>query len=179
MIVLGIDQSYTRTGYAVLETDGVPGRERVLETGTLTTDRARTDTQRQRDLAASLVQIVDRVGPDLVGVERPYVSREQSPDVALRLSGLQAAVMGALDALGIHVVAVHTATRQSALGVPTRQQRTQVKRQILAAVRLRYGLDVSEDEADAIGIALGAVLTKRRQSHSGAQLKLGLGPGRA
>ena len=36
----------------------------------------------------------------------------------------------------------------------------------------------SEDEADAIGVALGAVVTKRRQAREGAQLKLGLAPGR-
>lgn len=179
MIVLGLDQSYQRTGYAVLETDGVPGRERVLETGTFSTDPAATDAARQAQVAREALWIAQRWAPDLVGVEKPYVSRTgQSPQVALRLAGLHAVLVGALAGAGFEVVAVHTATRQAALGIAPRTKRKALKAASKAVVLARYGLDVTDDESDAIGIALGAVVVQRRDARKVAQLALALKPGR-
>ena len=54
-----------------------------------------------------------------------------------------------------------------------RLKREEVKRRVVTAVRLRYGVAVSDDEADAIGIALAAG-RKIRRGEKAEQLQMAL-----
>lgn len=175
MIVLGIDASLTCTGLAVIETQGVPGSERVLHTSRVrTSPEDGTDTFRARNLSAAAMALAAEYAPDLVGIELPYADPAKARNVALRLARLGGAFEQAFAEAGIAVVQVAAASVGKALGVKGRGvKRAEKKRQAIAAVKLRYGLTVTDDEADAIGVCLAAVV-KDRKALSGKQTAMKL-----
>lgn len=168
MLILGIDGSLTCTGLAVVDVS-VPCREIIMHT-----ERARTspedgtDTFRARNLAASAVYVARKWSVDLVGLEMPYLDPHKAGNAAMRLSRLGATFENALVDAGFQVVQVAAATTGSMLGIKPRTKRAERKRIAIANVRSRYGLDVTEDEADAIGVALGAW-----RNHLGALVRSG------
>jgi crossover junction endodeoxyribonuclease RuvC len=176
VIVLGCDQALGATGWAVIDTDGVPGRERVLEHGVVKTQPGVPDQERQQEIAATLLEIARRVKPDLIGLEGTQVQKNAS--TAIRLSELRGALLSSLKPLGCPLVTVPTATRRKQLGIANVRGYGAVKQRACDAVLLRYGLALTDDEADAIGIALGAVVVQRRDARKGLQETLGIKPGR-
>ena len=174
--VLGIDASFTRTGYAVIETCGVPGLERVTHTDTFVSDRTETDAERIGAIASMSLQMASSWGATLVAIEQPYVGRNRQ--TALRLGQLIGGITQALTAAGCEVVPVPTASVSAALGIGTRLQRKAKKTAALLAVALRYGLEgITDDEADAIGVAVAAHKRKRAGANKLAQLALGIKAG--
>ena len=179
MIVLGIDGSLTCTGLAVIATDGVPGTEQVLDTGTVRTRPGDgDDTDRCETIALGCVALAKRYQVKLTGVEMPYVDPAKSIKVALRLEALKATVTRALKLAGFEVIPVMASSRAKALGVSGKLKRELAKPQVIAAVLSRYGLELTEDECDAIGVALAAVAKHRKQERNQVQLGLGIKAGR-
>ena len=174
MVILGIDGSYTRTGFAVVEVNGPPGTERVMHTCTGTTKKADgSDPHRCAALATRAVALAAEYGVELVGIEMPYIDRKhQHGNVSLKLSALVSAFEITLMAAGYTVVRVYTGSVNKALGIRGRNvQRVDKKQQALASVAHRYALDVTDDEADAIGVALAAYANKRK-ADAGKQLAM-------
>ena len=167
MIVLGIDGSLTCTGFAVITTDGVPGSERIIYTERMhTSPEDGTDVYRARNLAARALGLAKEYDAELIGLEMPYVDQRKAGDVGLRLARLGGAFEQALEGGGFEVVQVAAASAGKALGIKGRNTlRAEKKRQAIANVRTRYGLTVTDDEADAIGVALAAVVTQRKSTH--------------
>lgn len=173
MIVLGIDGSLTCTGLAVVETDGVPGRERIIATARKRSEpEDGDDGARCRMMVEAAMYLVQRYRPNLVGIEMPYVPRTESLQGSLRLAGLKGAFESALSGAGCEVVPVVTTSASKALGIKHGCGRAEKKRQAVANVLSRYGVLVSHDAADAIGVALAAVVKRRKQESAGAQLGL-------
>lgn len=181
VVILGIDGSYAQTGFALVEVDGPPGTERILHTCTGKTKKADGgDPQRCAILAARAVALAAEYGVGLVGIEMPYIDRaHQHGNVALRLSGLVSAFEIALTSAGYTVSRVYTGSVNKALGIRGRNmQRAGKKQQALASVAHRYALNVTDDEADAIGVALAAYANQKKVQ-AGQQLAMRLaGTGR-
>jgi Holliday junction resolvasome RuvABC endonuclease subunit len=189
--VLGVDPSLTATGLAIIETDGVPGRERVLATTCIETrprdedGRAQGDGERQHIIAAAVAAFTDEHKPDIAGLEKTYMDPLKAANVTGRLEYLRGRIAGVLHERGVLVVDVAPASRAKALGVNGRGvKRAAQKAQVAASVKLRYGLDVGPlgitiDEADAIGVALAAAVKHGREAREGQQLELGIKRGRA
>lgn len=174
--VLGVDGSLTRSGLAVVETAMVPGRERVLATGSKSTcPDDGTDNARCTAIARACVALARRYHVDLVGLETPYVDAAVNIRVALRLEGLRSTLEGAMKNAGFEVVSVQASSAKKALGTSGRPvSREDGKRAVHDAVLLRFGLDLGEDEADAVGVALAAVVKQRKVEREGVQLALGI-----
>lgn len=172
--VLGIDLAYARTGVALVEC-GIPGRERIVTSSVLTTHKSEPDNTRAAQLAQALTLLA--TGTDLVAVEVPYIDPTKSSAVALRLARLGGAVEAALVAAGHRVVKVAAASRIKTLGLG-KGKRGQLKARAVLAVESRYGLTVSDDEADAIGVALAGYAKATREDRAPGQAKLGIKPGR-
>lgn len=174
MIILGIDPSYSATGLAVIECHGIPGQERVIATGVVKVPTSLTDRERCREIALACAQWAARWGAEAVGIEGQYTA-PHNYSVGLRLAALRSAVeQRLLDdyAQGV-LYTVTPGERAEALGLRGRLKREEVKRRVVAAVRLRYGVAVSDDEADAIGIALAAG-RKIRRGEKAEQLQMAL-----
>jgi len=163
--ILGIDASYTCTGIAVVAMGDAPGTERVLTTTRVrTSPRDGTDTYRARNIAGECVSIARVFSPQVIGLEMPYLDPAKAKNASLRLSRLGAIIEAALADAGYEVVQVAAATTGSMLGIKPRTQRADRKAQAIAAVARRYGVEATEDEADAIGVALGAFRNHRREA---------------
>lgn len=187
MRVLGIDGSLTATGLAVLETEGVPGTERIVATDVVHTapepglppsQRADDDAARCDIIAARCVGMAQAQAVDVVGLETPYVGRNVA--AAQRLQMLATVIHTRLRDAGFVVYGVAPSSRACALGMRGRGVgRREQKRQIAQAVELRYGLRVgpggiSGDEADAIGVGIVAAQKHLRAQHPAKQLRLEL-----
>ena len=174
MVILGIDGSYTRTGFAVVQISGPPGTERVLHTciaRTKATDGS--DAQRCAALANRAVALASEYGVELVGIEMPYIDRKHDHgNVSLKLSALVSAFEVTLMAAGFTVTRVYTGSVNKALGIRGRHTpRAKKKEQALASVAHRYALDVTDDEADAIGVALAAYANEKK-AQAGKQMAM-------
>lgn len=179
MIVIGVDGSLTCTGIAVIDTDGVPGTERILSVGEhKTSPKDGSDMERYEAIADGILAVAQAYGGELVGLELPYVDKSKSPEVALRLRELKAIVEHTLTQAGYPVVGVNVSQRSAALGVAGRSKRADLKDAVVQAVALRYGLEVTHDQADAIGVGLAAVKLHRRGDKP-EQLRMKLPGGRA
>ena len=174
MIILGIDPSYSVTGVAVIECHGIPGQERVIATGVVKVPTSLTDRERCREIALACAKWAARWGAEAVGIEGQYTA-PHNYSVGLRLAALRSAVEQRLRDTYAEdrIVAVTPGERAEALGLRGRLKREEVKRRVVAAVRLRYGVAVSDDEADAIGIALAAG-RKIRRGEKAEQLQMAL-----
>jgi len=178
MIVLGIDASFTRTGLAVVETDGVPGRERVIWTGTVGTDAADPDAVRIALIAERCAEIAAAFKAQSAGVEMPFVRAAYGYDTGQRLARLGGAIDGALVGIGLTPVPVTTGQVAKALGIGG-VKREHKKQAAVEAVLTRWGVNVGHDEADAIGVAVATGRAQRRKANKGAQLGLpGVNAGR-
>ena len=182
MTILGIDAALTSTGLAIVEWFGVPGRERVIATQAVLTERGDVpgdDVARARRVGTVALECAMEYGAGLVGLELPYIPRwHQTGDVPLRLASLGGVIEAMLAAGGYRVVRVQASSRAKALGVSGRAPRGEGKRRCMEAVLSRYGLQVSEDEADAIGVALAAVRKAAREDRPAGQARMKLRCGR-
>jgi len=180
MIVLGIDASLTCTGFALIESSGVPGRERVLVTGRFPTTTQRPEVERRAVICQAVRAWIEGYAPDLVGLEMPYVDPTKSMKVAVQLAALGGQLEQELATLGCIMVKVYPASRQKALGVKGRGRggpqitRSELKDRLQEAVWDRYGIVVPEDEVDAIGVAMAAVTIHDRKQREATQERLGL-----
>lgn len=152
MIVVGID-SATRSGVATVHGERT-GDVRLLHHGTFNGTRASS----VQNVTASLSHLADFCsrGPvdHLVVIEEPYL--DKNPRTAMLLARITGRWLQALETAGHPVELVQPSTWQQGLlaGLITpRSPRAQRKEAARRYVKAEFGVDVSEDEADAICIA--------------------------
>jgi hypothetical protein len=149
VIVLGID-SAELTGFAVV-TSGPGGRETLLRHGVFKI-RAAADVE---------VAVVDLVGgtlPDLVAIEAPFIG--QNVTTGLTLATLLGRWLQALEIRGVPTTTVTANVWQ--IGILTglitqRSRRAERKAAACGWSKATFGVALSEDEADAAGIATWAL----------------------
>jgi Holliday junction resolvasome RuvABC endonuclease subunit len=180
MRILGVDGSLSRTGLAVIDTDETGLTDRLLGTGTIRTrPEDGDDADRYATIARGVVAVAQRYRADLVALEMPFVDPSKSAQVALRLAGLRSVVEGALRRSGLEFVAVAPASRIKALGIKGRGlERAELKRQTVALVEARFNVSVTDDEADAYGVAKAGLAKWSKAQRKAVQLTLGIKPGR-
>ena len=155
MRILGIDASLTATGFVVIETDGIPGDEKLLLYEVVRTiSRDGDDATRSELIATRAACLARGWEAELVGLELPFVG--QNASTALRLRGLGATIETMLRERGYPVVSISPASVKSALGIPPRTPRIDAKRLSVSRAQRQHGVVLTDDEADAIGVALAA-----------------------
>jgi Holliday junction resolvasome RuvABC endonuclease subunit len=144
VIVVGLD-SAEQTGFAVVvRTDD--GRELLDDHGTVTVHSA-------ADVDATMEALALR-RPDVVVVEEPFV-HPRNPATGLTLARLLGRWLQAAEARGLTTLTVPASMWQPGIlpGVTQRTRSAARKQAARAFVRERFGLEVGEDEADAIAMA--------------------------
>jgi Holliday junction resolvasome RuvABC endonuclease subunit len=192
VIVLGIDPSYTCTGFAVLDIaidDGrlVAGRERVLRTGTASAPKrpgANDEPKRRELIAKACMRWADEWTPELIAIEEPCRGVNAATDAMLQR--LNATVTDALTAAGWTLVQVNNSKRKRALHLHGRTS-AELKASAIRVVSDRYGVltggdggRLTSDEADAVGHALaGTQQWLESQKPTVQQLRFDIKRGRA
>jgi Holliday junction resolvasome RuvABC endonuclease subunit len=118
--------------------------------------------------AADVEAAVSRLAlhrPDLVVVEEPFVS-PRFPGAGLSLSRLVGGWCQAAETRGLTVVTIPAALWQPAVlvGINGRSRSAERKAASRAFVRGLFGLEVGEDAADAIGLAVYAARNASRKA---------------
>lgn len=184
MIVLGIDPSYRRTGLSVVSwepTNGryLPGTEHVQCTGVVSAPKrgdSDDETYRRKHIADACSAWATNHHVDLVAVEEACRGLNAATDAMLQR--LSATITDRLSADGHEWVLVNNRKRLRALGIHGTDSAA-LKRAARRSVLTRYGIDVTADEADAIGHALAGVrqwLDAQRPAPE--QLRLAMSGGR-
>jgi crossover junction endodeoxyribonuclease RuvC len=83
MKVLAVDPGYDRLGVAVLEHDTGNGRERLLYSGCIETDRAVAVPERLLALGQELTGLIETHQPDAVAAETIFFNKNQKTAVAV------------------------------------------------------------------------------------------------
>lgn len=148
MVVLGIDPGARRTGYAVIESVG--DTILVRDSGTLSTSPKSPFHERLRIIYDGLAEIVDRYRPDEIAVEDVFV--KNNARVALKMGHVRGVT---LLVAATHEVAIGEYSpgeiKQAIVGTGS-ASKEQVKFMVSALLRLAE--TPSEDEADALAVAL-------------------------
>jgi len=154
MIVMAIDPGSYKAGYCIL-------MEKRYKLGVITLAKDQEREYRLLALSMEIERLVGVYGPDHFGVEAPWIPRVRMGATGVKEGG---SVQSAMKVAGVRDVCVVGIRRRSSKPIHeiqpttakkalTRDGRSKKPRMVQAAVNL-INQKVSEDEADALGIAL-------------------------
>lgn len=148
MRILAIDQSTTKSGYALFsETD-------LTRWGVLDHHKNKDPDGRFQEMCKHIEELLKNIRPDLVVFED--VSLRQSVNVLIMLARLQGCIMEMCYTYDVDfVIYVPTKWRQlCGINQKKHAERDNLKKQAIAFVRGAYGIRVGDDCAEAICIGL-------------------------
>ena len=142
--VIGLDQATQITGYSIF--DG----NKLIKYGTF---QATGTKEIERDVSIKqwLISLIKQWKPDCVGLEGIQFEERKGVTTFETLARLQGILMATLTELGQDYQICHTAKWREYCGVKGKT-RTEKKNSMRAIVKNWYDINVTEDEADAIGI---------------------------
>jgi Holliday junction resolvasome RuvABC endonuclease subunit len=149
--VLAFDQSTRCSGYAMFE-DG-----EYIESGIIDMSKSKLETdKRSFEMAKALWKIINKYKPEILVIED--VQQQSNAKTMIVLARLAGMIIGYAEA---HKVQVHIITPSQwrsmlkfKLGAGVKRQ--ELKQQSIDYVKETYGINVSEDEAEAIALGAGA-----------------------
>lgn len=144
MKILATDQSTKVTGWAFY--DG----EKLAAHGLILAKKEENDVMRRIGFMCDEIEsLVEKYKPDLCCIEQ---TQSQGNELVFRtLSMLVGSLSFMMYRRGLPYIIVYPKTWKAAFGVKGRK-RAEQKANTIQIVRDRYGIEVSEDEADAIGL---------------------------
>ncbi len=150
MRVLGVDPGSAVTGYGVVEADGIR-LSRVIS-GIIRTETRDSRALRLRAIYQRLSRLLEEHAPDAVSLERSFVA--QNVQSAFRLGEARAMVL--LAAAQHELPLFEYAPGQVKLMVAAygRADKAQVKFMVRRTLGLDDGLELADDAADALALAL-------------------------
>lgn len=154
MIILGLDPGTARLGYGVLRKDGP--RLAHLEHGCLETPKTMPQPERLLDLQRQLEEVIERHGPEAVGVEKLFFAKNAK--TAMTVSEARGMILTAVQARKLRIFE-HTPmqVKQAVVGYGAAD-----KRQVQEMIRRLLGLkDIPrpDDAADALAVAYCAAVS--------------------
>ena len=163
MIVIGVDPGARRTGYAVVEGRG--DRVFFVHSGALCPPPKLPFHEKLKFIHEGLRRVVAEYGPDEIAVEDVFV--KANPRVALKLGHVRgvALLAGALSGIGVAEYAPREIKR--AVVGNGNASKEQVKFMVTALLRLEE--DLSEDESDALAVAITHI---HRMAEEGSPLDI-------
>lgn len=151
MRVLSFDQSTRCSGYAIFE-DG-----QYIASGVIDMNKSKLGThERSFEMAKSLWQIVKKYKPDYLVIED--TQQQNNVKTVIILARLQGMIIGYAEAHGVKVHILLPSQWRSALKYSqgSKVKRQELKQQSIDYVKNNFGIDVSEDEAEAVCINIAA-----------------------
>lgn len=148
MVVLGVDPGARRTGYALVEVRG--DRVFFLRSGALCPAPRLPFHEKLKFIYEGLREILCEYAPDEIAIEDVFV--RSNPRVALRMGHVRgmALLAGALSGIGVAEYAPRE-IKQAVVGNGN-ASKEQVKFMVSALLRLTA--EISEDESDALAVAI-------------------------
>lgn len=147
--ILALDQSTKVTGYSTWQDKSLK------EYGLLTANpKEKNPIERMREMYTKIVELINTYEPDFVVFED--VQFQNNYGTFQQLSQLQGILMALLFEKDIGFMTVEPTKWKSFCGVKGRKREEQ-KANCIQMVKTKYKIDVTEDEADAIGIGIWAV----------------------
>ena len=148
MRVLGLDPGLRRTGWGVIEWDGL--RLRFTAAGCVTADAADALAHRLANLHRALAEVTERFAPDEAAVEETFVNR--NPASTLKLGQARGAVLLAPGLRGIPVAEYAATLVKKSVTGSGHAAKEQVR--AMVAALLPGSRPGSHDAADALAVAI-------------------------
>lgn len=154
-IVLGIDPGTRIVGFGAVQA----AREgpRLVEAGAIHAGKADSVPERLGEIQTRIVEILARIRPDVVVVERAFASRNVQS--ALRIGEGRGVAMACAAAFGAHVIELAPAVAKKALVGHGAADKSQVARMVAAVLHLSSPPS-SQDATDALALALAHLFQK-------------------
>lgn len=147
--ILSLDQSTKLTGWCLMKNN------KYDSSGVLPVDDKEETIERMQLMYKEIVQLIKRVKPDMVLFEDTQFQRNYAS--FRTLSQLQGIIMAYLFELDLPFYIVPSTAWKSCCHIKGKKREEQ-KMNTQKYIKETYGLDVSEDEADAIGIATYGII---------------------
>jgi crossover junction endodeoxyribonuclease RuvC len=158
VIVLGVDPGTAATGYGIISREG--GRLRAIDYGCVETSAALPLPERLLRIHDAIDDLVERHGPDLVGVERIFFSR--NAQTAFAVGQARGVVLLAAARRGIEIRDATPNEVKSAIAGYGAADKEQVQRMVALVLGLAEP-PTPDDAADALAIAV-CVANRERAS---------------
>jgi len=147
--ILGIDCGSERTGYGVIETDGVD--HRLVATGVIRTDPKTPFEQRLLVIATGLRGLIREHVPDAAAVEEVFFSANVK--TALKLAQVRGVALLAIAESGVELGDYSPLEVKTSVVGYGRAEKSQVQMMVRSLLRLREEI-ASEDASDALAVAI-------------------------
>jgi len=147
--VLGIDCGSERTGYGVIESDGVD--HRLIAAGVIRTDPKTPFEKRLLTIAEGLRRLIREHAPDAAAVEEVFYSANVK--TALKLAQVRGVALLAIAEAGLELGDYSPLEVKSSVVGYGRAEKSQVQLMVRSLLRLREEI-ASEDANDALAVAV-------------------------
>jgi crossover junction endodeoxyribonuclease RuvC len=147
--VLGIDPGTAACGYGVISQKG--GRLKAVDFGSWHTRASMRPELRLKTIHDTVIDLIDRYGPDAVAVEESFVGADAR--TALSVGQARGAVLVAAARAGVGCVEYAPAHVKQAVCGYGRAEKAQMQRMVQAILRLDIP-PASSHEADALAVAI-------------------------
>jgi crossover junction endodeoxyribonuclease RuvC len=147
--VLGIDCGSERTGYGVIDSDGLD--HRMVAAGVISTDRKRPFEQRLLEIAGGLRRLIQEHVPDSAAVEEVFYSANVK--TALKLAHVRGVALLAIAEAGLEMAEYSPLEVKTSVVGYGRAEKSQVKLMVRSLLRLPEAIE-SEDACDALAVAV-------------------------
>ncbi len=149
MRVLGVDCGSERTGYGVIETDGV--EHRMIAAGVIRTSPKRPFEERLLEIAKGLRRLIGEHAPEAAAVEEVFYSANVK--TALKLAHVRGIALLAIAEAGIRLAEYSPLEIKMSVVGYGRAEKSQVQTMTQSLLRLPEAIE-SEDAADALAVAI-------------------------
>ena len=150
---LGIDPGLANCGWAVIGRHTATGQFRLLEHGTIQTDRQQTQAARLLHIHKDILQLIHDVTPNLVAIEKVYFNKNVSS--AISTGGAIGVCLLATEQLGIESLLL-TPQQVKAAATGTGRASKETMKKVLTRL-LGHPID-NHHEADAAALAIAGLL---------------------
>jgi len=149
MIILGIDPGFERMGCAVLERN--KGKEKLLFSSCIITNRKNTYEKRLLELANSLKKIILKYKPDVISVEKIFFTSNQK--TVMQIAEVRGVIFYLAAQKKIPVKEITPLQIKYSLTGYGRAEKTQVEKMVKNILNLKESPKY-DDEFDAIAAAI-------------------------
>ena len=149
MRVLGIDCGSERTGYGIIESDGLD--HRMIAAGVIRTDRKWTFERRLLVIATGLRKLIQEHAPEFAAVEGVFYSANVK--TALKLAHVRGVALLAVAEAGMALAEYSALEVKISVVGYGRAEKGQVQMMVRTLLRLAEPIE-SEDAADALAVAI-------------------------
>jgi crossover junction endodeoxyribonuclease RuvC len=144
---MSVDQSTRCSGYCIIED------EEYICSGVIDMSKSELDTpERSFEMAKAIWKLINKYKPTYLIIED--VQNQNSTKTVIVLSRLQGMILGYAEAHGVHThILAPTAWRRILnYSQGPKVKRAELKKQSIDYIKNKYGLDLPEDECEAIAL---------------------------